>query len=315
MIRNKPFRLQKKRLISRLRPSQLELLAAMDRTETLSAAAREVNLSQPAASRLLRELSSDLKVALFERVGRSLHPTAAGKALIRNAVSLIADLDRTQQEIEAIRGGLIGAVSIGSGVSSCYVLIPAALGLLLKTSPRISVTIKEGPMDDLLAKLRAGQIDILVGRFRPEEHTSDIKTEDLYCPNVRAVCGRDNPLAARQSITWDDLCGQSWILPESGTAMRAAIEGQFRKQRRRPAHAFIESSSIQANVALLNSSNLVWVLSSDVAMYFSNLSLLHVLNVPELAAPSAFVMAYLKSRTLSPGAEHLAHCLRVATKK
>jgi DNA-binding transcriptional LysR family regulator len=115
--------MRRKRLISRLRLSQLELLAAMDRAETLSAAAREVNLTQPAASRLLRELASDLNVVLFERIGRALQPTAAGRALIGKAVAVIADLDRTQQEIEAIDDGLIGTVSIGAGVSSCYVIV------------------------------------------------------------------------------------------------------------------------------------------------------------------------------------------------
>ena len=120
-------RKRKTRLLSRLRPSQLELLAAMERTETLSAAAREVNLTQPAASRLLRTLASDLNISLFERVGRTLKPTAAGRTLVRRAAGLIADIDRTQQELEAIDGGLIGAASIGAGVSSCYVIVPRAL--------------------------------------------------------------------------------------------------------------------------------------------------------------------------------------------
>src|SRR6201996_5539791 len=119
----KSSRMQRKRLISRLRLSQLELLAAMDRTETLSAAAREVNLTQPAASRLLRELSSDLHVTLFERIGRVLQPTAAGRALIRKSVGFIADLDRTQQELEALDEGLIGTVSIGAVGSSGPVIV------------------------------------------------------------------------------------------------------------------------------------------------------------------------------------------------
>ncbi len=79
---------RKTRLLSRLRLSQLELLAAMERTETLSAAAREVNLTQPAASRLLRALASDLNINLFERVGRTLKPTTAGRMLVRKAAGI-----------------------------------------------------------------------------------------------------------------------------------------------------------------------------------------------------------------------------------
>jgi len=304
--------MQRKHLISRLRLSQLALLAAMDRTETLSAAAREVNLTQPAASRLLRELSSDLHIVLFERIGRALQPTAAGRALIRKAVGFIADLDRAQQEIEAIDGGLVGTVRIGAGVSSCYVIVPAALKLLMEQSSQIAVSVREGTMDELLARLRAGQIDLLVGRFGRDQDMSDIKTQDLYRPNVVAVCGVKHPLASRRSVGWDDLYEQSWIIPEAGTAMRSAVEAHFRKQRRRPSRALVESSSIQANVALLNTSHLVWVLSSDVATYFAELGVLHILKVEQLPAPGAFVLAQLNGRILPPAAEKLADCLRRA---
>ena len=68
-----------------MRLRQLELLAALARAPTLSAAARAVNLSQPAASKLLNRLAADLGVALFERAGRTLRPTAAGQALLRRA--------------------------------------------------------------------------------------------------------------------------------------------------------------------------------------------------------------------------------------
>lgn len=298
--------------ISRFRLSQLELLAAMDRTDTLSAAAREVNLTQPAASRLLRELGSNLRVVLFERVGRTLQPTAAGRALIRRAVGFLAELDRTLDEVEAIHGGLIGTVRLGAGVSSCYVVIPTALKLLMEQSSEIAVSIREGAMDELLGRLRTGQIDLLVGRFGREQDLSDIQTEDLYRPNVVAVCGVKHPLVSRRSLDWDQLYEQPWIFPQAGTAMRSAIESQFHKNRRRPTKALVESSSIQANVALLNSSRLAWVLSSDVATYFARLGALHVLKVEQLPAPGAFVLARLSGRRLSPAAAKLADCLRSA---
>ena len=303
---------RRKHLISRLRLSQLELLAAMDRTETLSAAAREVNLTQPAASRLLRELSCDLHVVLFERIGRALRPTAAGRVLIRKAVGFIADLDRTQQEIEAIDGGLIGTVSVGAGVSSCYVIVPTALKLLMDDSSQIAVSLCEGPMDELLARLRAGQIDLLVGRFGRDQDMSDIKTQDLYRPSVVAVCGIRHPLVSRRSLQWDDLYEHPWIFLEAGTAMRSAVEAHFRKQRRRPIRALVESSSIQANVALLTTSQLIWVLSLDVAKYFAELGAVHILKLEPLPAPGAFVLARLNGRVLSPAAQKLADCLRTA---
>jgi DNA-binding transcriptional LysR family regulator len=307
-------RKQKTRLLSRLRLSQLELLAAMERTQTLSAAAREVNLTQPAASRLLRTLASDLNIDLFERVGRTLKPTAAGRTLVHRAAGLIADIDRTQQELEAIDGGLIGTASIGAGVSSCYVMVPRALTLLFAEAPRITVSVREGSMDELLGKLHTGQIDLLVGRFSSSIHNSDVTTEELYRPAVRAVCGPNHPLGKKRAIGWNDLIEQPWILPEVGTAMRSAAEALFRRQRRRPERCLVESSSIQTNVALMNSSELIWMLSADVAEYFQKLGAIRIPNVPELAAPGSFVMAHLRERSLSPAAQRLSACLVKASK-
>ena len=300
---------RKIRLLSRLRPPQLELLAAIEQTDTLSAAAREANLTQPAASRLLRNLASDLDVNLFERVGRTLKPTAAGRTLIRRAAALIAEIDRTQQELEAIDGGLMGTVSIGTGVSSCYVIVPRALNLLLTDAPQINVIIREGPMDELLGRLNTGQIDLLVGRFSREVPNPDISAQELYSPAVRAVCGPDHPLARKRMISWNDLMDHPWILPESGTAMRSAAEALFRKQRCRPERCLVESSSIQANVALMNGSDLIWILSADVADYFLRVGLLRILNVPPLPAPGAFVMAHVRGRSLSPAAQRLSAAL------
>jgi DNA-binding transcriptional LysR family regulator len=301
-------------LRNRLRMSQIELLAAMERSPTLSAAARDVNLTQPAASRLLNTLTADLGIALFERVGRTLKPTAAGQALIRKAAEFVADLDRTQSDLEAIDEGLVGTISIGAGVSSCYVLVPRAVTLLLKSTPRIAVSVREGGMDELAARLREGRIDLLVGRFESETPYQDIAIEKLYSPSVRVVCGPQHPLARKRNPTWKELIQESWILPESGTPMRSGVEALFRRQGVRPQASLVESSAIQANVALLNSLNLIWVLSEDVSEYFAGLGALHIVNVPELDAPGPFIVGHLRHRRLSPSAERMRDCLFEAAK-
>jgi DNA-binding transcriptional LysR family regulator len=296
-------------LRSRLRGPQIELLAAMERSPTLSAAARAVNLTQPAASRLLNTLAADLGMALFERDGRTLRPTAVGHALIRKAAEIVAGLDRTQAELEAISDGLIGATSIGAGVSSCYVLVPQAITLLTRTAPRVAVSIREGGMDELVAWLREGSIDMLVGRFERGTIHPDLVIEELYTPSIKVVCGPQHPLAGMRSPTWKELLGESWILPESGTPMRSAVEACFRRQGSRPQASLIESSAIQANVSLLNHLNLVWVLSEDVSAYFARLGALHVLKVPSFEAPGPFTVGHLRHRRLSPSASSMKSCL------
>jgi DNA-binding transcriptional LysR family regulator len=296
-------------LRSRLRMAQVELLAAMERSSTMSAAARAVNLTQPAASRLLNSLAADLGIVLFEHNGRSLRPTLAGQTLVRRAAQFLADIDRTQSDLEAIDNGLTGVTSIGAGVSSCYVLLPRAIALLAKRAPRIGITLQEAPMDELAARLREGRIDLLVGRFETETSLEDILVEKLYDPVVKVVCGPQHPLVRKRNPTWAQLLQEAWILPERGTPMRNAIEGIFAKKGVRPRDCLIESSVIQANVALLGRLNLFWILSEDVAQYFMHLGALHILDFPDLDAPGPFIVGHLRHRRLSPGAQRMKECL------
>lgn len=298
----------------RVRLRQLELLAALEHAPTLSAAAREVRLSQPAASKLLGVLADDLAVGLFEKAGRSLRPTAAGRALIRHAANLIGNLDRAQAEIEAIESGLTGTVAVGAGIGACYVLMPRALQLLLDQAPDIGVTMREGAMEEHFAMLRDGRLDLVVGRVEPALVDRDFAMDELYDPAIHIVAGPQHPLTRGSPVSWTKLAEQEWILPQDGTPMRAGIERIFRRVKRRPVRCMIESSSIQTNVSLMNARDMLWVLSEDITAYFEALGLLKRVPVETLRTAAAISTVRVRGRTLSPAAERLAGCLLAAAK-
>jgi DNA-binding transcriptional LysR family regulator len=296
----------------RVRLSQLELLAALDRASTLSAAAREVNLSQPAASRMLRILAEDLGVALFERAGRTLHPTPAGRALLRRAASFVGELDRAQNELDAIGKGLAGSATIGAGVGACYALVPRALSLLRKARPEIVISVREEPIEELVAKLSERRIDLIVARIGTPALPRDTVVEALYDPPSRIICGPQHPLAKMRKVDWQTVLQQEWILPAAGTPMRAGLETIFRRHGGRPLRCLTESSSIPTNVSLLNQYDMLSVLSADIAEYFSALGILRSLNLPAIAGPSPIVMAYLGGQAEAPVVRRLMDCLRSA---
>jgi DNA-binding transcriptional LysR family regulator len=296
----------------RVRLRQLELLAALEHAPTLSAAAREVRLSQPAASKLLGALSDDLAVDLFEKAGRSLRPTAAGRALIRHAANLVGNLDRAQAEIEAIESGLSGTVAVGAGIGACYVLMPHALQLLLDQAPDIVVTMREGAMEEHFAMLRDGRLDLVVGRVEPALVDRDFAMDELYDPAIHIVAGPQHPLTKQRGVTWARLSEQDWILPQEGTPMRAGIERIFRRVKRRPARCMIESSSIQTNVSLMNARDMLWVLSEDITAYFEALGLLKRVPVETLRTAAALSVVRMRGRSLSNAATRLLGCLHQA---
>jgi DNA-binding transcriptional LysR family regulator len=295
-----------------VRIAQLELLAELHRAPTLSAAAKAAGVAQPAASRLLKTLSDVLGIPMFEKVGRAIRPTPAGHIMLQRAATLIADLDRIEEELDAVSRGLVGNVSLGAGIASCYVLVPDGLQRLLNSPAKISVSLREGGMDELCTMLREGKIDLLVGRFEDKTGQSDLVAEDLYDPPMRIVCGAKNPIARRRNLAFADVLERDWLLPEAGTPMRAGIEALFRAHKAVPESCLIESSSIQTNVTLLNRFDLVWVLSADIAAYFEKLGQIKTLALPRTSGPGPFVLVRLRNRVLSPAAERLRDCLKAA---
>jgi DNA-binding transcriptional LysR family regulator len=264
---------------------------------------------------LLGALSDDLAVDLFEKAGRSLRPTAAGRALIRHAANLVGNLDRAQAEIEAIESGLSGTVAVGAGIGACYVLMPRALQLLLDQAPDIVVTMREGAMEEHFAMLRDGRLDLVVGRVEPALVDRDFAMDELYDPAIHIVAGPQHPLLRGAAVSWAKLAEQDWILPQEGTPMRAGIERIFRRVKRRPSRCMIESSSIQTNVSLMNARDMLWVLSEDITAYFEALGLLKRVPVETLRTAAALSMVRMRGRSLSNAAERLAGCLLAAARE
>src|SRR5690606_33166851 len=155
--------------------------------------------------KLLNTLADDLGIVLFERSGRTLRPTAAGRALLRRAAAWIGDLDRAQGELEAVADGLIGSASVGAGVGSCYALVPRALDHLLRDAPHIAVTVREGTIEELVGGLRSGHFDLIVGRLDLGVVDRAFVVEDLYNPPMTVVCGLQHPLARADKLAWADV--------------------------------------------------------------------------------------------------------------
>jgi DNA-binding transcriptional LysR family regulator len=216
--------------------------------------------------------------------------------------------------LEAIGEGLIGAASLGAGVGACYALVPRALDYLLQAAPNIAVTVREGTIDELSIGLREGRFDLIVGRLDHGVVDKSLIVEELYDPPMTVVCGPKHPLARAEKLNWSSVIEHEWILPEAGTPMRAGIETLFRRSRRRPARALVESSSIQTNVALLGRRPMLWVLSEDIAGYFISLGVLKKLPLPKLPGPSPLIYAHLRDRALSPAAQRLLFAFKQASR-
>ncbi len=139
---------------------QLQALIEVADLGSFSAAARRLNLTQPAISLQIRELERRAGVALIERLGKRAFPTAAGQELIDHARRLRAGADTALNAMKRHKDGDFGRVHIGTGVTALTYLLPGILRRLRADHPGIELVVTTGTTQGVAERMIANEIDI-----------------------------------------------------------------------------------------------------------------------------------------------------------
>lgn len=252
------------RAITRLKLKQLRLLVAVGRYGNIQNAARELQISQPAATKLIQDLELDFEVSLFERTNRGVIPTAYGEALIRHAKLILAQVSNAAQELEDLTEGSSGRVVVGTLLAAAPKLLPMAIEKLLAERPKVAIKVVEGTDDALLPALFSGEIDMIVGRLSAYRARAKLEQEKLFDERVIAVVGRQHPLASSKKVRFEQIKPFGWILPPLETTLRQQVDQFFVSQKQYVPPMILESVSYWTNRSLFRTRDLIGLLSEHV---------------------------------------------------
>jgi DNA-binding transcriptional LysR family regulator len=252
---------------SGFKPKQLALLAALAEVKTLRGAADRIHLSQPAATRLLRELEQMLGVRLFDRSTLGLHVTAAGEAMIEHARSLEAGMLNAYREVHDAAAGTVGTVRLGVFGSVDPVFLSRAIAALKQSAPRVHVAIKEAPKEFLLQALRRNVIDAAISRVSVDSGMQWASQEPLYTETFSLVCGRSG-LHKRRSATIESLIDMPWVLPTAESLLRQRLSAFCLAKYGRAPQSYVDSESTLGTLALLDATPYPGVLAASIGRYF-----------------------------------------------
>jgi DNA-binding transcriptional LysR family regulator len=202
---------------------QLEVFLAVARARSFRRAAEALHLSQPALSQHVRELEGDLSARLFDRLGRTVHLTEAGRILEDHATRLFATLTDARHAIADLQGLERGTLAIGASTTPGIYLLPGVLGVFRQRYPAIDVTLRLGNSEQVEALVRGGELDVgVVGDAgaRPAEASLAARVED----ELVLVVGPTHAWARRREIAPADLRDQPLLLREPGSATRQVTE-------------------------------------------------------------------------------------------
>lgn len=253
------------RLAQRVKLRHLSLLVAVASWGNIQRAAREIGVSQPAATKMIQDLETDFGAPLFTRTNRGVIPTDAGAVLIQHAKLIFAQLGNAAQAIDDLSEGHRGRVVVGTLLAASSRLLPRALDRLLAERRGVAVRVIEGTNERLMPALRAGEIDMVLGRLPSQRHREDLRQQVLYTERILAVAGPGHPLAGRAGLTLADLMAQGWILPPPETTLRRQIDGFFAEAGQPGPQVRVESVSYLTNRALLQGDRLIGLMPAHVA--------------------------------------------------
>lgn len=297
---------------SNLKLRHLQLVVALDEFRHLGRTAEFMAVSQPAVSRMLSEVEAMLGFALFDRSVRGTEPTPAGVAVVRFARGVLAQYERTRDEIDAAASGAAGKTRVGSMAVAMPVLLARAVEALKARSARATVQIEEGDLTHLLPKLRLGELDLFVGRLEPGYAAPDLQTETLHEEPMVVVAGPRSRVAAMAAPGWADLAAVPCVMPPPWASLRVKLEQQFHRHGVQPSSDLMETSSYLATLTFVGRRGGVGFLARSAARSFEGQGLCKILDVPlPLELPPVGIITQ-RGAVLPASSLQLIDCLREA---
>jgi DNA-binding transcriptional LysR family regulator len=188
----------------------------------MTRAALRVNVVQPALSMQIAKLEREFGQKLFERLPKSMVPTAEGRTLYRLVQPILRDLAQARTHMKQLRSEVSGRVTIGVLSSLASSVIPAALARYAEAYPQVEVSIADGYTITFIEWVNAGTLDLAIINKPPRK--IGLITHPLLDEEMVIVGARDTPLPVSVPISMRDLAQIELILPSGRHGLRIELD-------------------------------------------------------------------------------------------
>ncbi|MDG0854913.1 LysR family transcriptional regulator [Roseateles puraquae] len=301
-------------LRARLKTRQLLLLIALDDERNIHRASEVLCMTQPAASKQLKDLEDMLDVKLFERQPRGMTPTLYGETMIRHARMALTSLSAAHEDIVALKHGLSGQVEVGVIMTPAMGLLPRAIARIKQQAPRLRIGVHMESSKVLLDMLQRGSLDFMIGRILEGDTAGGLHYEELAVEPVCAVARVDHPLVKADNLKLAELADRPWVLPPPGSVLRHRWELMFRRAALDPPADVVDTTALLLITALLQQTDALHVMPVEVARYYASLKVLAILPIELPCHMDAFGIITREGHLMSPGARQLLHEVRLVAR-
>jgi LysR family transcriptional regulator, regulator of abg operon len=294
--------------------NQLRDVAAIAKQGSLRGAARALGLAQPALTRSVRELEHELGAPLFERARRGMTLTPVGEAFVRRANAILTDVQRAQEEVEQISGGIGGSLVAGLSIAAHIALLPRSLQRFRKRYPDVRLRILEGFFPTLESGLKDGSIDFYMGPRPATPIPEGLLMEKLFDNTRFIICRSGHPLARRATpgapASLEDLTGAEWVTTSITHLADDELGAFFKKHRLPPPRLVAQTQSALSLIMLLLYSDMLAMLPIQFTQFALVKNAMTSIPVRESLPAPSMVLIRRAGLSLTPAAEYLVDLLR-----
>ena len=283
--------------------NQLEYFKMTAYTQNITKAATALLISEPALSRSISKLETQLGFPLFDRRGKGIYLNRCGRTFLYYAEKALADLSRGQQEVQDLLDAKQGSVFLGFIHSLGISLLPNLLKNFLVQFPQVEFKLYQHNATVLLQHMLDGKIDLSICMGFNSSH--DITWKPLFTEKIFAALPTEHPWANDSAVSLKDLATQPFISFKQDFGMRLLTNQFFNKIHCVP-HIVFEGDDIVTVAGLVEAG-----LGVSLLPRIDNMTGMNLIYLPikEMDCTRNIGIAHVTSRYLPPVARNFENYL------
>jgi LysR family transcriptional regulator, low CO2-responsive transcriptional regulator len=207
---------------------QLKVFETVARLGSITRAAEELSLTQPTVSMQVKQLAKNIGTPLFEQVGKKLYLTAAGQELASTCQQIFEQLAQFEMKVADLQGMKQGRLRLATITTTKY-FIPRVLAPFCQMYPGVDIALQITNHERIISRLTNNQDDLYILSHVPEG--LDVISEVFLVNPLVVLAPKNHPLAGQKNIPISALQGEAFVMRETGSGTRNAVEQLFEAEQ------------------------------------------------------------------------------------
>jgi DNA-binding transcriptional LysR family regulator len=286
--------------------NQLSYFKKVSETGSISRAAAELLLTQPAVSRQIISLEEELGEKLFDRIGKKMYPTRAGETLLDHAGRILRSVDEAKTAVRDMSAECSGELVIGASDHISIHRLPGVLKTYITKFPKVDLLLSCHGSETILEMVLKNRLDL--GVITLPQPVQGIISKKIWTDRMSVICAKGHPLGTHRHIKIGDAVKYSMILPETGTETRRAIDEAFSNMNLKP-HISMEVAYIETIKGLVKAGLGISILPEKAAETEVKNGELIKVRIADVKISRDLGLVYLKEKFLSRPASEFINLL------